>query len=65
LHIFSILQGVQGTSGAALQAVDLVAFGKQELGQVRPILPGATGDESFSRLLKKAYKPQINADERG
>ena len=35
--------GVQA-GGAALQAVDLIAFGKKELGEVGAVLAGATGD---------------------
>ena len=33
--------------GTALEAVDFVAPGKEELGQVGPVLAGATGDQSF------------------
>jgi hypothetical protein len=32
------------TGGATFEAVDLVAFGKEKLGQVRAVLAGATGD---------------------
>jgi len=32
--------------GAALEAVDFVAFGKQKLGQIRSVLASAAGNES-------------------
>ena len=38
--------GVEGR-GAPDQAVDLVALVEQELGQVRPVLPGDPGDQRF------------------
>jgi hypothetical protein len=35
------------TAGAADEAVDLVALGEKELGQIRSILAGYAGDKGF------------------
>ena len=36
---------------AALDAVDFIAFGEQQLGEIRSILPGDTGDQSLLHSL--------------
>jgi hypothetical protein len=40
------------TRCAAFEAVDLIPFGKQELGQVGAVLAGATSDKSFGHSDK-------------
>ncbi len=43
--------GVEG-AGAADQAVNLVAFGEQQLREVGTVLPGDAGDEGFFHFIK-------------